>query len=75
MKEESRSVNLETTQLRDRLNRVYSVMKSRRNLCDSQAFFALWDLKEQALLENKTSVCVPATWLDRIVPETSVINH
>ena len=75
MKEEPTSVSLETTQLRDRLNRVYSVMKSKQGVGGSQAFFALWDLKEQALLENKATVCVPATWLDQIVPETRPVNH
>lgn len=54
--------NIETLKLRDRLNKLYY---SRRSKPDSDWHFDyLWDLKEKALLEGRSSVEIPSDWLD-----------
>ncbi len=59
-------VTIETSTLRDRLNQVY---KSRHLLAHSPEFDSLWDLKEKALLEKRSTVEVPDTWLNEIQDE------
>jgi len=57
-------VVVETTQLKERLNRLYQFGAKKKAKTDS--FEHLWDLKELALLEGKSSVEVPRTWLDEL---------
>jgi hypothetical protein len=59
-------VTIETSTLRDRLNQVY---KNRHLLAHSPEFDSLWDLKEKALLEKRSTVEVPDTWLNEIQDE------
>ncbi|MBK9205272.1 MAG: hypothetical protein IPL73_23165 [Candidatus Obscuribacter sp.] len=59
-------VIIETSILRDRLNQVY---KNRHLLAHSLEFDSLWDLKEKALLEKRSTVEVPDTWLNEIQDE------
>jgi len=57
-------VVVETTQLKERLNQLY---KMRANKPQQTASFEhLWDLKELALLEGKSSVEVPRPLLDEL---------
>lgn len=55
-------ISVETTSLKDRLNRVYA---SRRS-ASPNSFDHLWDMKELALLEGKASVEVPRSWIDEL---------
>lgn len=59
-------VTIETSTLKDRLNQVY---QSRHLLAHSPEFDSLWDLKEKALLEKRSTVEVPDTWLNEIQNE------
>lgn len=55
---------LTTVNLKDRLNRIYDAMHGQSHLTQSSGLFDyLWDLKELALLEGRSSVQVPVTWL------------
>ena len=58
-------VSVETTELKDRLNRLYSRMRSSTSTRRAELghFDSLWDLKELALLEHRQTVEVPETWL------------
>jgi len=60
-------VTVTTESLRERLNRMYDVMRARsRDMSGSGLFDYLWDLKELALIEGKQSVQLPITWLDEL---------
>lgn len=56
-------VTITTVTLKERLNRIYEWRRNKRNF---NSFEHLWDVKELALLEGKTSVEVPKTWLDEL---------
>lgn len=55
---------LNTDQLRERLNRIYSAMKSQGR--QPARFYDLWDLKELALMNHQETVVVPSGWLEEI---------
>jgi hypothetical protein len=57
-------VEVETTQLKERLNRLYKARM--KKAAQTPALADLWDLKELALLEGKPSVEVPRRWLDEL---------
>ncbi len=57
-------VVVETTHLKERLNRLYGVRT--RKSAQTASFEHLWDLKELALLEGKVAVEVPRPWLDEL---------
>ena len=60
-------VTVPTENLKEKLNRIYDVMRSRpRTLPGSGLFEYLWDLKELALMEGRQSVQVPTTWLEEL---------
>jgi hypothetical protein len=59
-------VSIETSTLKDRLNQVY---KNRHLLAHSPEFDSLWDLKEKALLEKRSTIEVPDTWLNELQDE------
>lgn len=57
-------MTVKTDQLRDKLNRLYDVLRVRPQAHTYWGRFSyLWDLKELALLERKESVQVPSQWL------------
>ncbi|MBX9570664.1 MAG: hypothetical protein K2X77_17360 [Candidatus Obscuribacterales bacterium] len=69
-------VNLKTSDLRERLNKLYARMRSssaERKLSDNGRFDYLWDLKELALMQGTQSVDVPESWLDDL--EKGVAGH
>ena len=57
-------VVVETTQLKERLNRLYTLRAKKS--AQTASFEHLWDLKELALLEGKSSIAVPSPWLDEL---------
>ncbi|MBX9685924.1 MAG: hypothetical protein K2X27_04430 [Candidatus Obscuribacterales bacterium] len=60
-------VSVRTSDLKERLNRLYKGMRgSSARKTDSGRFDYLWDLKELALMEGRSSVDVPETWLEEI---------
>ncbi len=60
-------VTVSTSTLKDRLNRLYDTRKGQaKTISHSGLFEYLWDLKELALMERKSSVEVPSTWLDEL---------
>lgn len=59
-------VSLKTSDLRDRLNKIYVQMRSGKCQPDSKHFDYLWDLKELALMHGNNTVDVPASWLDEL---------
>ncbi len=56
-------VLVKTADLKERLNRVYQTPARK---LDGKSFEHLWDLKELALLEGKSSVQVPKPWLEEL---------
>ncbi len=76
-------VTVTTDMLKDRLNRVYNRlhtgtdMRRAKSLSQEGLFEYLWDLKEVALLEGKSSVELPKNWLDELEQDTVVTarNH
>ncbi len=76
-------VSVTTDMLKDRLNRVYNQlhtateMRSAKSLSQEGLFEYLWDLKEVALLEGKSSVELPKNWLDELEQDIVVTgrNH
>ncbi len=61
-------VRVQTSELKDKLNNLYSRMRVAANSnsptrANLGHFDSLWDLKELALLEHRQSVDVPETWL------------
>jgi hypothetical protein len=74
-------VTVTTDILKDRLNRVYNRlhtatdMRSSKSFSQEGLFEYLWDLKEVALLEGKSSVELPKNWLDELEQDTTVGVH
>ena len=66
-------VSLSTSDLRDRLNRIYAKMRNSNKKADLGRFDYLWDLKEHALMQGTKAVDVPESWLDEL--ETGMGNH
>ncbi len=63
-------VSVSTDALKDKLNRVYQGRRGQGNLSadtlNPGLFDYLWDLKEKALMERRSSVEVPGNWLDEL---------
>jgi hypothetical protein len=74
-------VTLNTEALKDRLNRVYDRLhrandtRSSKSFSQEGLFEYLWDLKEVALLEGKSSVELPKNWLDELDQEEASISR
>ncbi len=65
-------VTMDTDLFRDKLNRVYDRIRhstASRNLSQNDFFEYLWDLKEKALMEGKSSLELPQNWLDKLEEE------
>jgi hypothetical protein len=65
-------VTMETDSFKERLNQVYDRMRHgapSHNLSQNDFFEYLWDLKEAALLEGKTSLELPQNWLAKLEEE------
>lgn len=71
-------ITVTTDVLKDRLNRVYSQLhtatetRTSKSASQERLFEYLWDLKEMALLEGKSSVELPKNWLDELEQDTIV---
>ena len=66
-------VTVDTKSLKERLNRLYDSMRhvscrssKGKELGQAGLFEYLWDLKEVALLQGKTEVEVPTTWIKEL---------
>jgi hypothetical protein len=69
-------VSLKTSDLRERLNRLYAGMRrsaGERKMADNGRFDYLWDLKELALMQGTKSVDVPESWLEDL--ERGIAGH
>ena len=72
-------ITVTTDVLKVRLNRVYSQLHtstdmrtSTKSLSQEGLFEYLWDLKEMALLEGKSTVELPKNWLDELEQDSLV---
>lgn len=68
-------VTLKTDLFKDRLNRVYDRMRhsnQSRHHSQKEFFDYLWELKESALLEGKSSLELPQNWLDKLEEEEAL---
>ncbi|HEY9787188.1 MAG TPA: hypothetical protein V6D17_17495 [Candidatus Obscuribacterales bacterium] len=81
-KNTSNVISVGVDELKEQLNALYSTRKNKpRNLADPALFDRLWDLKELAILEGRTSVELPKTWLDELndamvqMPSSNVRSH
>lgn len=69
-------VTVSTSTLKERLNRLYDTRKGQaKTISHSGLFEYLWDLKELALMERKSSVEVPSTWLDELEESYDYANY
>jgi hypothetical protein len=69
-------VNVATDSLKDRLNKVYDALRSRpATLSNSGLFDYLWEMKELALLEGRSTVPVPTTWLEELEDSLSQLDN
>lgn len=69
-------VNVATDSLKDRLNRVYDALRSRpQTLSNSGLFDYLWEMKELALLEGRSTVQVPTTWLEELEDDINELSE
>ncbi|MDX1989279.1 MAG: hypothetical protein SFV17_21515 [Candidatus Obscuribacter sp.] len=60
-------VSVETGNLKERLNKLYDCRRgASKQLVQEGLFEYLWDLKEKALLEKRSTVEVPGNWLDEL---------
>ena len=66
-KETKELVKVEVSSLKNRLNHLYQTRKDNRAILSHDGLFEyLWDLKELALIEGKSSVEVPSSWLEEL---------
>ena len=70
MQEKPYWINLDTITLRDILNRFYNEVKGSGDERMKQRFAEIWDLKENALVDEQSSVAVPSAWLQDIKHES-----
>ena len=69
-------VKVNTTTLKDRLNRLYDSRRNNSNPLSNEGLFEyLWDLKELALMEGRSDVEVPGTWLEELEESMTVSLH
>ncbi len=63
-------VSVSTDALKDQLNRAYQGRRGQSKLnadgLNPGLFDYLWDLKEKALMERRSSVEVPGNWLEEL---------
>jgi hypothetical protein len=57
-------ITVSTKSLKDQLNLAYDAKRKKKAQLNN--FDSLWDLKEKALLEGKSSIDVPRTWMDEL---------
>jgi hypothetical protein len=60
-------VSMQTSQLKEKLNQVFNGIHGRQTGCRAisrdAAFDKLWDLKESAILEGRSTVELPTQWI------------
>ena len=66
-------IEIETQSLKRCLNALYG-QKPLRNRMLALHFDALWDLKEKALLEGKSSVFIPQPWLQEVEESLQLVS-
>lgn len=65
-----------TDNLRQKLNDIYACLRNKPCVVINPGLFEyLWDLKELALLEGRTSIEVPTTWLKELEEEFQGLEH
>ncbi len=65
-KEQSPFVEVETSKLREKLNRLYGAARNSGNRGGMRHFQDLWDLKELAMIERRSLVTVPQSWMEEV---------
>lgn len=66
-KESTNLINIEVDTLKRSLNHLYQTRRDNRTILSHDGLFEyLWDLKEMALIEGKTSVEVPSAWVEEL---------
>lgn len=61
---DEKQYSMDTPELRERLNRLYLLVRNVSTPERRRHFELLWDLKELALMERRLSVEVPESWLE-----------
>ncbi len=70
------AVKVNTSTLKERLNRLYDTRRHNTTLFPNDGLFEfLWDLKEMALMEGKSSVEVPGNWLEELEASTTASSR
>lgn len=66
-KEKRELVKVEVVNLKQQLNHLYRSRKNNRSILSHDGLFEyLWDLKELALIEGRSSVEVPSAWMEEL---------
>lgn len=61
------TVQVTTGNLKERLNKLYDCRRGgNKHLVQEGLFEYLWDLKEKALMEKRSTVEVPGNWLEEL---------
>ena len=69
-------VTVNTRSLKEPLNKLYDTRRHNTTLFPNDGLFEyLWDLKEMALMEGKSSVEVPGNWLEELEASTSASSR
>jgi len=78
-KSEKELVTVDTNDLRVRLNKLFEARHgqgiSAGRASGEGIFEYLWDLKEKALLDRRSSVDVPSNWLAQLEQEQGQLRH
>lgn len=68
-------IQIETKHLQEKLNQFYYNAGGVRSQAKPQCFHDLWDLKELAMLERRSTVEVPERWLQEVTKYESKWTH
>lgn len=75
MDKKSKIVQIETKHLQAKLNQFYYGAGGVRSQARPQCFHDLWDLKELAMLEKRSTIDVPQGWLEEVAKFESKWTH
>ncbi len=63
-------VEVLTDAFKDRLNRIYSLMRAHPRMSSNPGLFDyLWEVKELAIVEKRSSIEIPSGWLEELGSE------
>lgn len=72
----SPEITVETCILKNRLTEAYTTLRAHgQSMSCVRHFQNLWDLKEQALVEQRDHVQVPSVWLRQVEQAVGTVTH